>query len=118
MAQFLRPSSDVSIGGWTDLGGGTTNLYINIDEAAADLGDQVRSVLAPVADACEFGLSAATDPVSSTGHTVRYRGRKTPSASMQVDLTAELLEGATVRATWLVENMPDTYTTWTQLLTG
>lgn len=40
--QYLRPNSDLAVAGWTDEGGGTTNLYTGIDEETPSDTDYVR----------------------------------------------------------------------------
>lgn len=79
MAQFSRPSSDISAGSWTPSTGST--LYTLVDETSADDGDYVLTT----SSLSEFrvGLSAVSDPGISTGHILRFRHRVAPGASPQ-----------------------------------
>jgi len=70
MPQYARPSSDVTTTNWTR-SSGTAAYYTYIDEASADDADYVQTQ--SQGSALVVGLSAVTDPVSSTGHIVRAR---------------------------------------------
>jgi len=56
---FLRPSSDVSTGLWTNEAGGTT-LYSSLDETSAGDSDYIQSGPWPLADTAEMHLSDPT----------------------------------------------------------
>jgi hypothetical protein len=73
-AQTAVPISDISAGNWTPSTG--LDLYAMLDETPAADADYIQSGLVPTADVCEVELTSLTDPVSSTGHTIRYRLRK------------------------------------------
>lgn len=92
MAQFARPDSDVLTGNWTP-----TPLYEEINEVTASDTDYIRSEDNPSNDLCEMGLSDLTDPVSSSGHIIRYRYQKGETGGGQpanIDVTVRLLDGA------------------------
>lgn len=96
MPQFARPSSDITVTGWTTDTGGTTNLWAAIDEATPfSDADYVKSPTPPGTNEYETKLSAVTDPNASTGHVMRWRRRKQPTGSAQINLTVRLLQGTT-----------------------
>ena len=78
MAQFGRPSSDVSAGGWAPSTGG--DLYAVIDEVVADVGDYAY---VEGADTFEVGLSSVDDPVSSDDHVVRWHWESNGTAGKE-----------------------------------
>jgi hypothetical protein len=70
-----------------------TNLYQSIDETVADDADYIQSSAVPSNDVYVCSLSTLEDPVSSTGHVVRYRYRKSAAGGAQIDLTVQLRQG-------------------------
>lgn len=91
MAQFLRPSSDITVGAWTP-----TPLYQQIDEQTASDVDFIESSSVSY---CEVGLSVGQDPGVSAGHIVRYRyGRSATNRSLT--LVVRLMQGTTEVASW------------------
>jgi hypothetical protein len=113
MAQFARPSSDISVGTWTP-----TPLYQQIDEVTPSDADYIQSALNPANDTCEVKLSAVEDPQGNTGHKVRYRYKKDASGGNQVDLTVKLMCAAVEIASWTHTDIPETITPAEQTLTG
>lgn len=97
MAQFGRPSTDTTIGTYTDQAGGTTNIYGTIDEVSpANDADYIKSVANPANAVYVTKLTSVVDPQLSTGHIVRWRRGKDPaSGGEQIDLTVELRQGYT-----------------------
>ncbi len=92
--QTLRPISDIS-GNWHGEDARTTTLYTSIDDDPFSDSTYVESPSNPVAaDLAEFDLPSAVDPVTSSGHIVRYRYGGTAT------LVVELRQGATVVAAW------------------
>jgi hypothetical protein len=71
--QIVRPVSDVNVGSWTTESGGTSDLYLSIDEASANDSDYVRSPVSPSASAYRVRLAAVSDPGVNTGRVLRYR---------------------------------------------
>lgn len=127
MAQFARPSSDAYVGAWTNQAGSGTNLYQSVDESVTSPNDAdyVQSESAPASSPVVFALSAVTDPLSSTGHIVRWRRGKDLASGAQIDLTVEIRQGyvseaskGTLIATVTDTNIPDSQTTTTYTLTG
>ena len=93
MAQFGRPSADTSIGTYTDQADGTTNIYTTIDEVSASDADYIKSVAAPSTAPYVTALSTLEDPVSSSGHVVRYQYAKDASGGAGIDLVVQLRQG-------------------------
>ncbi len=91
MAQYGRPTSDVSTGSWT-----TAPLYQKVDETPYSDTDYIQLTNA-TSNSCELGLGSVTDPQVSTGHIVRIRATKVGSGT--ITLTGYLYEGTTLRAT-------------------
>lgn len=98
MAQFGRPSTDTTRDNWEEDDGTTTTIFDQIDEASSDDADFIRTVLTPTSDVYVTKLACSPtceDPLSSTGHTVRYRYRKDADSGDQIDLTVQLRQGYT-----------------------
>lgn len=118
LTRIYAPSSDVSLGSWTDQAGGTTNIYQSIDEPLpANDSDYVRSPYNPSSNTYEAGLGTITDPVASTGHYVHYRYHKLDAVG-QMDLTVKLMQGAVEIASWSHTDISNSPVTASQLLTG
>lgn len=127
MAQFGRPSTDASIGTYTDEAAGTTNIYTHIDEdvSAPNDADYVRSVLAPANAPYVTKLTTLEDPQSSSNHIARYRYAKDASGGAQIDLTVQLRQGYTNEGSpgtlikeWTHTNISNTLATATQTLSA
>lgn len=104
--QFLRPSSDISAGGWTPSTG--IVLYAMLNETVAD-DATYNTTLTP--STFEVRLSAGTDPISSINHLPAVRVRGTTGT-----VTVRLVQGTTVIATFVLTCTPG-YTTFTPTLT-
>ncbi len=99
MAQFGRPDSDIdNEGGWSPSSG--SDLYAMLDESSASDSDYVDAPAFATSDSFTVSLTDVTDPSSSTGHVIRYRYRKDRTSASGYDLDVELLQGATVIASW------------------
>lgn len=120
VSAYARPISDVSAGSWTDQSGGTTNLYSVIDETSYSDADYVKSSdLTSGTDVLEVALTSLTDPVSSTGHIVRYRYRAQGAAAATMDLVVSLRQGAsTTIATWTHTDIGTSYVDAVQTLSS
>lgn len=111
MPQFARPSADTVRTGWTDQAGGTTNIFGTIDESVASDTDYIKTPTPPGTNEFETLLTSVTDPLSSSGHIMRWRRRKQPaSGSAQIDLTVRLLQGTTQIKSVSDTNLPGTFT--------
>ena len=109
MAQFARPVSDVTVNaGWTTDLGGTSNLYASIDEATASDTDYVIEDQS-TSDDLEVMLGSISDPVSSLGHVVRFRYRKSATGGNSRSLTVGLYQGGTLIASAVVTPSLDTF---------
>jgi hypothetical protein len=96
MAQFGRPSADTNNdGAWVDEAAGSVNLWDGIDEVTAEDVLFIESVSAPSSAPYVAALQDITleDPVSSSGHIVRYRYQKNAAGGAQIDLTIQLRQG-------------------------
>jgi hypothetical protein len=93
MAQFGRPSVDTYIGGYKDQADGVTNIWGSIDEVSYSDADYIKSALAPASAPYVCKLTTVEDPLSSTGHTVRYRYCKDAAGGAQINLTVQLRQG-------------------------
>lgn len=95
MAQFGRPEADITEDNWAEDDGDVTDQWAQIDESSADDGDFIQSQLTPTSDVYVCRLSDMEDPVSSSGHIVRWRYRKEAAGGDQIDLTVQLRQGYT-----------------------
>jgi len=96
MAQFARPDADTVIGEFTDEAAGTTSIFQSIDEVTPEDVGFIQSA----AHNAAFGaavyacrLSDVTDPVSSSGHILRWRTAVDVAAQEPVDFDLELRQG-------------------------
>ena len=112
MAQYGRPDSDIVLGGFKDELFGTTNIYTSIDETSADDADYVRSPTNSTGT-YEAGLSNITDPVSSSGHIIRFRYKR---ADVNSAITVLLFQGNTQIASTGSVTTTGTWTTTTYTL--
>src|SRR3990170_379798 len=114
MAQLARPDGDI-----TNTGNGG---FADIDETTPSdsdfwWGDNNQ------ADELEVSLSNVTDPVSSSGHTFRYRIAKTNAGVVDgggnaVTVTARLMQGTTQIATDVAQTATGTWTQYAYTLTS
>lgn len=98
----LTPDGDsANPGSWTDEGAGSTNIFQSIDESVAGApgdADYVQSPVDPSNAEYEVSLSNISDPSTSSYHRVEYRYSKDAAAGKTIELTVELRQGATVKA--------------------
>lgn len=119
MPQFARPSADTVRTGWTDEAGGTINIYTGIDESVAEDVEYIKTAAPPGVNEFETLLTSVTDPVSSTGHVMRWRRRKQPaSGSDDVNLTVRLLQGGTQITSQADNVIPGAFTDTSYTLSG
>jgi len=126
VAQFGRPSTDTTRDNWEEDDGTTTDIFDQIDEASFDDADYIRTVLTPTSDVYVTKLTTIEDPVSSSGHTVRFRAAKSSAGGDQIDLTVQLRQGyvnegtpGTLIATVAtLTNISETFGTTTYNLSG
>jgi hypothetical protein len=127
MAQFGRPSTDTTVENWLEDGTGDNSiLWDEIDETVADDADYIRSVQTPsVDDAYVTKLTTLEDPLSSTGHVVRYRYAKSQAGGETINLTVELRQGyvneasmGTLIAVFTHSDISEVFTTAAQTLSA
>lgn len=125
MAQFARPDADLLEDNWTEDDGGVLDIFDQIDEVTADDVDYVHTGLAPVNDVYVARLSDVTDPVSSTGHIIRYRYSKDAAAGATINLIVQLRQGyvnegtpGTLIASATHNGISETWTAGTFTLSG
>lgn len=106
MAQLARPDSDISHSAYWGL-----YSYTLIDEVVPDDVD-VIGCGGNGSGTLECGLSDVSDPVSSSGHVVRFRAWQQNNANQRT-LAVYLVQGSTVKATYaafdLLKDIPTTY---------
>jgi hypothetical protein len=90
MAQFGRPFTDTTRDNWEEDDGGTTDIFDQIDEVTADNADFIRTQLTPTSDVYVTKLTSVEDPISSTGHILRYNYGKDVTGGDQINLTVSL----------------------------
>jgi hypothetical protein len=93
MAQFGRPSSDITDSNWVPSTGAT--LFGCVDETPAGDADYIR---ATGAQTCELKFSSLTDPVSAASHVLRLRAKATGSGGAE-KWTVTIYQGASLIAT-------------------
>ena len=131
MAQYATPSADLVDGTWLDEGASATNLYDGIVPGtpgtigAGDDATYIESVANPSNAACAFSLSTIEDPVSSTGHIMRWRRLKDAAGGGTIGLVVAVHETYISEATTgtLINSFTDaalseTVATTTDTLTG
>jgi hypothetical protein len=131
MAQYAISDADLDDGSWLDELGVNVDLWNPLAPdtpgsiGAGDDSDYIESVANPAGAPIGLGLSTIEDPVSSTGHIMRWRRGKNAAGGAQINLDVELREGyidegtpgALVNAFADVD-IPDAFATTTDTLTG
>lgn len=107
--RYARPTADTVIGAWTSSTGGS--LYACIDEVTYDDADYINTQTSAV---CTMTLSAVTDPVSSSGHVIKFRA-KSPNSNT---LTVTLKQGGTTIKTATTAALTSSFADYTLTLTG
>jgi len=131
MAQYSVPDADLVDGNWVDQGSSNADLYADIapgTPGSIGAGDDATYAVSPSApsdEACGFGLSNIEDPVSSSGHIMRWRRQKNAAGGATINLTMQLREGyvdegtqGTLINAYADNDIPDAYATQTDTLTG
>lgn len=116
MAQFARPNSDVTTANWAVTGAATH--WAALDEVTPSDADFSQIGPAPTAlgsSPLVVGLSAVTDPMSGSGHIVRWRASK----FNEEDASGRVLlqQGTTTIATFATRAL-GAATTFTETLTA
>jgi hypothetical protein len=105
VANFARPSADISRGSWTTQSGGTANLFATIDEAVADDADFVISAIG-ANSTYEVRLSSVAPAIIPRAHLIALRGRKDQSGGNTKGVSVSLVQGATVLGTLDFPDLP------------
>jgi len=119
MPQFARPNVDVTVTAWLDDTGDAVDLWDHIDESAFSDADFVKSATPPAGgNEYETNMTTVTDPVSSTGHIMRWRRQAPVAGGSQINLTVRLMMGVTQITSQADTALPATFTTTTYTLSG
>jgi hypothetical protein len=130
MAQYGVPVADVADGDWTDQAASNVDMFEDIvpgtpgSIGGGDDATYAQSGSNPSSDACEFDLTLSLeDPVSSTGHIMRWRRQKSASGGGTINMIVNLREGSTGGNGTLINGfadntLPDTWATTSDELTG
>jgi hypothetical protein len=105
VANFARPSADISRGSWTTQSGGTANLFATLDEEAADDADYVISAI-NANSTYECRLSSVAPAIIPRAHLIALRGRKDQSSGNTKGVTVELVQGTTTIGTLPFPDLP------------
>ena len=111
---YLRPDADASNSGWSTQAGGTTNLYLMVDDTSPDDADYVRSSKNPTADIIRFRISDPASPLTQPFN-VSYRYANLGTSALT--LTVRLKQGTTLIKSW-VHTDAAAFKTVTQTLTS
>lgn len=106
---IARPAFDITDGAWTPSSG--ADLYVMLDEETASDTDYI---LTAASSTCQIGLSAVTDPATSSGHVLMYRAQSSTGNT----LVARLKQGTTTIASATHTNVPATWTDYMLTLTA
>ena len=99
MAQYANPDADLVDGTFLDEGAGAVDLYDGLPPivpgtpAAGDDATYIESIANPTSEACGFGLETLEDPVSQTGHIMRWRRAKNAAGGATMNMDVELRMG-------------------------
>ena len=108
MAQYSVPSADITDGNWLNASASATDIYLSIvpgtpgSIGAGDDATYAESDANPSASFFVVDMSTIEDPVSQTGHILRWRRQKDAAGGGQIDLTVEL------RKAYVTEGAPGT----------
>jgi len=105
--EFARPDNDdLNADNWQDDGAGTTNIFQSID--ANDNADWIESASTGGSQSYTTGLSSVTDPVTDTGHIVRFTYGKSASGGRTFTLDITLREITTTIRTFQLTGIDTT----------
>lgn len=117
---FLRPDEDLEKGLWDDIIGGDSdgNLYDEVDEETRNDIDFISSdpLEFNQIDSLRLGFNGTYDPLTTDGHKIRYTYKKDASGGNEVDLTIRLYQGTNQVASWFHNNISDTFSEVTRIL--
>jgi hypothetical protein len=116
VTEVLVPDSDLSVGGWTDHTGGSSNLYQAIDEASLNTGDYIQSPMNPTHSIYHFSFSDASALLTSG--TFRVYFKKAFGNATIVNLRVQLFQSTTLIGEWDINDIPATDDSELITLTG
>ena len=99
MAQYSVPSGDLVDGNWLNQAASATDIYLSIVPGtpgtigAGDDATYAESDANPTASEFAVDMSTIEDPVSSSGHVLRWRRQKDAAGGGQIDLEVALHQG-------------------------
>lgn len=132
--QYARPVNDITVGGF-----GSTPLWSQLDEDIRNDTDYIQSsamtnvsgsttintpdgpetiYVEGDSDSCQVKLTSMIDPLSSTGHIVRYTIGKNSTGGRGITTTITLKQGATTIANWVHSNIAAGFVLYEQTLTA
>lgn len=107
--RFARPTSDLVVGAWTPSTG--ADLFAMLDEETASDTDTIST---SSVSTCQLGLSAVTDPATSTGQVVTVRAK----SDFGNTLVVTLKQGGTTIATRTFASLGASWADYQITLTG
>lgn len=111
MSQFLRPSSDISLGSWTPFPSTPSTLWDKIDETIPDNDTTYIKNASFSASTCKINLSSGSTPEDGV-RTLRFAARKENKTSQS--LKVNLMEsGVLVQSTTITPSTSYTFYTLT-----
>ncbi len=124
MVQCAVPIGDDNIISWAEgAGDADGNAWDELDEGVVCGGspDDSTTYWLTTNEASNFldiNITVLTDPLSSTGHTVRVRVRKNTSGGRQLDLVYALLDPDVIFSEDFSTNIPNIWQTHSHALSG
>lgn len=110
MSQYLRPDSNISA---TNI----TGSYADLDEVTANDSDYITASATADGEAV-YGLTDVTDPVSSSGHTIRFRARKAYDGGYARNVECHLYQVWDYIADFAANDISDTFTDYSYTLSA
>jgi hypothetical protein len=110
----LRPSADITLGGWTN-DSGVASLYPSLNEASRNDATYIRSASNPSNDTSEVRLDPSS--ILSDG-TVKIALGKGVNNTIVIDMRVALVQGTTEIAAWNYPNVAYGVVLKTETLTG
>lgn len=112
MAQFARPSSDISAGSWR-----TTPLWSKIDDAVGSGDGDFITINQNTNGSCEVALGAITEPNSGT-RTLRVRARKSSSGGNARTVALNLKQGGSTIQSLGAQTLTENFQTFSLTVTA
>jgi len=110
MSQYLRPDSNISA---TNI----TGSYADLDEVTANDSDYITASATADGEAV-YGLTDVTDPLSSSGHTIRFRARKAYAGGYARNVECHLYQVWDYIADFAATDISDIFTDYSYTLSA